>query len=502
MKITNFKSALRYSFGVEDLPPRELDLYTKGAQLTLFDYENINCQILNGTDIDTNINDIESLKTSIFQHTENTFKFISSCDCGYSTGNFREGVRCNKCGTIVKSFNADVSQFRSMFQIHTPCPKIIHPIAYRVLHNWLGKKGGVSRLDMILLHEKLFPIELKEAGFEFGLTAFERDFDRIISFLSTKNKFVTSDAIKKAPIALSFIDQYRHLLFIRKLPILNKSLHIITSKKKSNDKKKNKNEKIFTDSQVGIIMQMYHILNEIQFSFATQRRINTDISAMKLALTYYSYINEIINKKLSKKNGFIQQDVIAGRFFNSIRGVITPTATISELDEIHIPWTTGVVALKLEIINLLRNRYKYSFNDAILKHYKAISEYDPEIHKILNTLIAECPYKGLPVIWGRNPALNIGSIQLVFITVVKADVNDKTISMHNGIVKAPNADHDGDEMFGFIIKEMGEVAYFLPLHPMFTMIGFSLSISDKVEIVNRMALHNWLNEEEGDIVWQ
>ena len=61
---------------------------------------------------------------------------------------------------------------------------------------------------------------------------------------------------------------------------------------------------------------------------------------------------------------------------------------------------------------------------------------------------------------------------------------------------------DGDEMNGFVLKEMGEVAFFLPLHPMFTMIGTSLSITDNVEIVNRMSLHNWLNEEEGDLVWQ
>jgi len=60
---------------------------------------------------------------------------------------------------------------------------------------------------------------------------------------------------------------------------------------------------------------------------------------------------------------------------------------------------------------------------------------------------------------------------------------------------------DGDEMNAFTIKEMGEVAFYLPLHPMFTMIGGSLSISRNVEIVNRMSLHNWLNEEEGDIQW-
>jgi len=444
-KITNFRSALHYSFGKPQLPPRELDLYTEGVQLNLLNYETLDAKVLNGSDMSLDDTDLSSIKDDIFYNVDNTFKFISSCDYGCTTGNFYEGMKCVKCGTMVKAMNPDISQFRSMFRLHEPYPMILHPIAYRVFHAWLGRRKGIFILESILLIKKNFPIELKEAGFEHGLTAFQRDFDRIIDFLLTKSKFVSTDMLKRGTNIREFIQKYRDCIFIRNVPILNKSLHIITSKKKSKDPKKSKKEKIFTDSQVGLIMQMYHILSDTRFTIVTDRetsnrRATIDKSIMKFAMTYYSYLDEIVNKKLSKKKGFIQQNIVAGRFDNTFRGVISPIVGIHEGDELHIPWTTGVCLWKREIINLLRNRFNYSYEDALMKHFKAVDEYDTEIHRIMDTLILECPYKGMPTMWDRNPTLNIGSNQLLFITKVKADIRDKTISMSQMIVKAPNAD--------------------------------------------------------------
>lgn len=72
-------------------------------------------------------------------------------------------------------------------------------------------------------------------------------------------------------------------------------------------------------------------------------------------------------------------------------------------DEIYVPWKMAVNALKLEIINLLVNRYGYTHVQAIDKQMQSLAKYDPIIDDIMKKLIAECSYKGLTVILGRNP---------------------------------------------------------------------------------------------------
>lgn len=65
-----------------------------------------------------------------------------------------------------------------------------------------------------------------------------------------------------------------------------------------------------------------------------------------------------------------------------------------------------------------------------------------------------------------------------------------------------NTTFDGDEMNGWLIKEMGEAIYFtMGLHPQAMMISpEDLAITQNVEIVNRVSLNNYLGEERG-IEW-
>lgn len=72
-------------------------------------------------------------------------------------------------------------------------------------------------------------------------------------------------------------------------------------------------------------------------------------------------------------------------------------------DELHLPWKIGVNALKLEILNLMTSRYNLSFGEAIYRQITALVAYDPLVDEIVKTLIKECPYNGLPVLFGRNP---------------------------------------------------------------------------------------------------
>jgi hypothetical protein len=46
--------------------------------------------------------------------------------------------------------------------------------------------------------------------------------------------------------------------------------------------------------------------------------------------------------------------------------------------------------------------------------------------------------KGLICLFGRNPTLRIGAIMLYFITKIKTDLDDNTISVSSRLASAPN----------------------------------------------------------------
>lgn len=62
-----------------------------------------------------------------------------------------------------------------------------------------------------------------------------------------------------------------------------------------------------------------------------------------------------------------------------------------------------VNALKLQIINVLVHRKRYTISEALIKHLRALVVFDQEVYDIMEQLKAESPWKGLPTLLGRNP---------------------------------------------------------------------------------------------------
>ena len=135
-------------------------------------------------------------------------------------------------------------------------------------------------------------------------------------------------------------------------------------------------------------------------------------------------------------------------------------------------------------------------NDALGVYGTACLKYDERVNICLQELLEECPYKGLPVLLGRNPTIQHGAIQLVYVVRIKTDIDDDTISLSPAILDPPNADHDGDAMYGLSLKEMAEVSKFEGLHPSMVMLSNDrVSLSNQIGLSEQsvLALHTWLN---------
>jgi hypothetical protein len=122
-------------------------------------------------------------------------------------------------------------------------------------------------------------------------------------------------------------------------------------------------------------------------------------------------------------------------------------AGIHEYDEIHLPWAMSIAVYMPQLISKLM-RKGFTPNAARGYLIRTMSRFDPELHAIFDELKEESGYKGLPILLGRNPTLNLRSIQALYVTKVKTNIHDNTISLSVHILRSPNADFDGDQLGG------------------------------------------------------
>ena len=85
----------------------------------------------------------------------------------------------------------------------------------------------------------------------------------------------------------------------------------------------------------------------------------------------------------------------------------------------------------------MKRVFKYKVANRML--YDAVNKYDPIIAEILDELIVESAYKGIPVMILRNPSLFQSSTLLMYITEFKKDVQDRTVSLSQLVADCMNA---------------------------------------------------------------
>ncbi len=124
-----------------------------------------------------------------------------------------------------------------------------------------------------------------------------------------------------------------------------------------------------------------------------------------------------------------------------MRGVITSISGAHHYEEVHIPWAQGLELFKVHLISKLLHR-GYKFIDAFNLIEASGRVYIPLLAELFRELIAETSAGlgsiGIPCTLQRNPTLVRAASQCLFITWVKDDINDQTISFSPLCTKGPN----------------------------------------------------------------
>lgn len=436
----------------------------------------------------------------VFSNGDAAVNLGAVCDCGCLKGMYLEGSECPDCKTVVKQPTAVELRYTSWLEIPDYLPPLLHPAAMRILSLWMGKYSGTKTLQLLITPGALLPDQLA-AKFTPGLWEFYNRFDEIIDFMLAEYKPTKLKINRRAGVEINqksadirrFVTKYRDCIFARHFPVLDQSMHTINKQ----------GTMTLVDPSASRIMKCIIELANIQYKFIEDGDNITEIEelACEMLNSYQDYSDDMIINKLSQKEGIIRRHILGARCHFTARGVIVPTIGTKAMDELHLPWGIGVQQHKLEIINLLVNRNGYTPHEAQSLYEKSKYNYNELIDSIMQTLIEECPYKGLPVILGRNPSLVVGAIQTLFVTKIKTenggDITDDTIAVSDGILTAPNGDYDGDALYLSMIKEMDNVPYFLNMHPKSTMLtSETLEISSCVNIGDQCSclMNNWLNE--------
>lgn len=401
-------------------------------------------------------NSAREIISTIIKDGDASLSFVPTCECGdpSMSGEFNVGRTCRFCGTKVSEKFADVLEYETWIEIPDGFPPILHPMVYLTLSNWLNKVLPTI-LDPRIENEKLDKFIHGR-----GYTYFYENFDEIIEVLAT----TYPPTAKKEVVAstLEYLQKYRDRLFCRHLPIASSSLNVMTV---------NKGRKSF-DPQAEVILRAVVEISEsvLAVQNGIKRPGYIDKSILGFSELYMEYVVGII-KRNNKKEGPIKHEGFGSRMMFTGRAVITPMLGSHSPDEVKLPWKLFVAMYQLQIVNKLVNVYGYSMPDALAVHREACFRHVVEIEEIARTLIQESPCDGMPVIMGRNPTINFGSIQLLRVTEVKSNPHDCTINFSTSIVVRPNADFDGDQLWLVALLEMSMVRKLSAVHPMHTMLS-------------------------------
>lgn len=384
-------------------------------------------------------------------------EFVASCDCGYRNSNFYIGATCPRCKTEVLpplSFGRDSLPHTAWIAMPEEIPGVLHPVFYRVLSKWLTYDRNKTYIDTLLDPTAETPPELE--AFPRGFQAFHDHFDEILVQLSTLPR-------KQAqwPWIRTFTERYRHLAFVRHLPALSSVLHPVTRADETASQ-----SRTYTDKDSEYFLSAVHILSFLRFGTTRIRAPEQrDRKIQEAYAAYITYVSSVIKKKIAEKTGLLRKHMFGARFHWSFRSVIAPIPGPHRYDELHVPWSVAVNLLQVHIVGRLMRDHGHTLQDALHDHKAAETKHDAVIAKIMDDLIAESDWPGLPVLFNRNPSIQRGATQLLFVTKVKQDPADKSIALSVLILSKPNADFDGDSLNSLLLTESEAVKKFLAQHP-------------------------------------
>jgi hypothetical protein len=412
-----------------------------GTYLALENHDKLYEEILNKEDIIV-VNDFSCVteaereefndRLRIKYTPEDILSNIPRCICGEISGWANKGLKCTNCLKVAESRSGVQLESKVWMRAPLDVKAFINPRIWRMLCILFDKTD--FRVMMYLTDRSYRPpgsSDLQAAvdalQIPRGLNNFITNFVQIYEKLAV----IVTDREKKKNYQLIKIlyMQQGQCFFPKYLPAPNHTLFVLEKT----------NSAHYVEKTVPHMLDAIRTLTGIdtpQSSLSQTRRENKTVRTVDMyASAHYRWMSEVA----SAKPGAYRKQVFAARSEFSFRAVIVSITDQHDYECIKVPWAIGVTFLEYHITNKLIKRGMAP--NQIKEHlYTHAHRYSALLAEVMDELIAESPYKGIPVILGRNPSLKRGSIQRLFISEFLKDPAIQSIALSDLVLRELNAD--------------------------------------------------------------
>ncbi len=384
--------------------------------------------VLNDLD-DSSEEQRSQINRTIYTIQGDVFSNIPSCECGETTDAYNLGVKCGQCGTIVR--RKIEAKLEPLVWIRAPnnVRPFMNPKFWQMLTEWFSKSGfsvlhyltdpryeGHGKTNDQNKSRIVTDLQNRDITGR-GWNYFHDNFDKIVEALFTLAS-VRKAGKKQADYEplYQLIKKERNSVFTQYLPMPNKALLVI--EESDGRKKREKN--------IDLVINAMRLMTGIDVETKITTQKSREVRVVRV-LDYLSDFYKDFDKANAAKEGIWRKHVMGTRSHFASRCVISSLTGDHQYFELHFPWGAAVAMLRYHILNKLERKTNWNSLKAINFLNKHALEYHPLLDEIMQELIKETPYEGIPVIHTRNPVLGYGSTQLMFITKVKTDVEDNTV---------------------------------------------------------------------------
>lgn len=375
------------------------------------------------------------------------FSNVPTCPCMYWHGGDVAGETCPKCGNLAISPTEQPIQPLIWLRAPKGVAGFMNPRVYSIFKKLL-RRGSICVLDWLLDPKYRPPVlhaieldMLNELGVERGITYFINNFDEILRKLVASKRRITKPGGAKTTITLmapktyeviqEFLELYRDCVFSQYLPFPSKLAFVVEKVSK----------RTFIDPDMTPAVNA--LISMAKAERMTTSRSTLDSRTARGIRDMDEYYRSVDKDKIFGKEGVARKLMYGFEPHFCMRAVITSIHEPHDHEQIHIPWGSSILMLKLHIANKLL-RDDYTPNEINTLIYDNILRKNPKINAVLDELIAETPGgRGIPMLNTRFPSLYHGSTQRQYAQIDRDPANLST-RIPIGNVRGMNADFDGD----------------------------------------------------------
>ena len=386
-----------------------------------------------------NHTEMETVQKVIFTvYNSDIMDVVPTCDCGATTGGFMLNKICPHCNTEVLDPNenkAPVLWLKSLL----PNVKMINLTYYNMLKRLLDSRH-IDYVRWMIDYKYNPPVQLhnwiygvKDILGERSYTNFINKQEDILIYLINNSHFKDQNKNDKLKQLLHIWKHHHEDVLTNVAPLINKKLFVM---EKTN---KGKYIDLTVSLAIDTVVSWIKAASDMDMKDRYKDRV-MGVGISKLA----ELASEYEEAHLGKKPGVFRKHVYAARSHFTFRGVITPIVGPHKYNEIHLPWSIAVTAMRPHILNKL-DKLGYTYKQANRMLYESVKVYNPVIASIMDDMINDCQYPGMefpgiPIIGLRNPGLLRGSTEAFTVSVIKKDPTDMCIGFPILSIKSMNGD--------------------------------------------------------------